>query len=337
MIFIPSNLIFLIVIVVSSLLSVSASTWLGAWLGLEINLMRAIPLLIGGGLSLVECTIKYFLVQALSSLLFLVSVLNLGLVGNILIFNLDTVLNILVGVALLIKLGGAPFFQWFPSVVSGLSWASGYLVITWQKLAPLILLGYIITLNWPYILVIILSRYVGRTGGLNHTSLRRLISYSSINHLAWIILALNFSYYYILLYFFIYCVTRGILVYILNYSGYYYISQLFYSGQGGLSQLVIFINWLSFGGLPPFIGFLPKWVIINLSVTAGFNFIIIAMVIFGLWSMYYYIRVSYVVFMMSGCRLLHTPTNYFTNWSILFISILTLISLLLAPLGLALY
>jgi len=97
---------------------------------LEINLISFIPLIILQPVSSrSECAFKYFLVQAMSSLLFLMSLIYVCSSGGDILIE-DVSIYCAVFVALLIKLGSAPFHQWFPSVASGLSWLINFILIT---------------------------------------------------------------------------------------------------------------------------------------------------------------------------------------------------------------
>lgn len=145
---------------------------------------------------------------------------------------------------------------------------------------------------------------MGGVGGLNQSSLRKLLAYSSINHLAWMLIGLHFGVNFILIYFIIYLVTNGLLVSYLNSIGCFYISQIYYFTGGGLDGLVVYLNWLSFGGLPPFIGFFGKWLVINLMVSRDLIFIRLFIVMIRLVSLYYYTRVCYSVFSQSGVYVL---------------------------------
>jgi NADH-ubiquinone oxidoreductase chain 2 len=76
MMFMPSTLLFVLVLLLSVFMIISSPSWLGAWVGLEVNLMSFIPMILSRGvLTRIESCIKYFLVQAFSSLLLLLSLL----------------------------------------------------------------------------------------------------------------------------------------------------------------------------------------------------------------------------------------------------------------------
>jgi NADH-ubiquinone oxidoreductase chain 2 len=118
--FMPSINFFTTVLIISVFIVVSSSTWFGAWVGLEVNLMSFIPIMLDRrNLVRVESCIKYFLVQAFSSLIFLIGVLVS--IGCLQVSWLGiNYINLFILIALFIKLGAAPFHYWFPEVLGGI-------------------------------------------------------------------------------------------------------------------------------------------------------------------------------------------------------------------------
>jgi NADH-ubiquinone oxidoreductase chain 2 len=227
---------------ISIFIVISSPTWFGAWVGLEVNLMSFIPVILDRrNLIRVESCIKYFLVQAFSSLIFLISLLVS--IGGLKVFWVGRIyINISLLIALFIKLGAAPFHYWFPSVSGGIGWFQNFILMTLQKLPLLVLSGYLIRFDWIVILVVLLRTMVGGIGGFNQSSLRKLIAFSSINHLGWLLVSRFMGCKYIIIYFFIYSITNGILVFTFSYIGVYYISQLFYYTPNNLMLIIICTN-----------------------------------------------------------------------------------------------
>ena len=67
-------------------------------------------------------------------------------------------------------------------------------LITIQKVAPMILASYTITEPNSLLITLIASissRVIGSLGGLNQTLLRKILAYSSINHIAWMLAAIS--------------------------------------------------------------------------------------------------------------------------------------------------
>lgn len=327
----PSTLLFFTILLVSVFIIISSPTWLGAWVALEVNLIRFIPLMLSRVfITSVESCIKYFLVQAFSSLLLLVSVLTI--IGDSFILWMDFTPHLLtLGVALIIKLGAAPFHFWFPAVSSGIGWSQNFILITFQKVGPLVILNYIWGILPVSTIIIICSVFVGSVGGLNQSSLRKLIAYSSINHLGWLLTACYFGIKFLLIYFIVYILTNLFLVGLILRNGFFYLSQIYYYGGSGVRGVAMIVAWFSFGGLPPFIGFLGKWLVIDLIVHSTIGVICVFIVAISLVSLYYYTRVCYTIMRQSGGLPLLNSRIRTNGWS-LYLNVGILISsLVLAP------
>lgn len=283
--------------IIGTLISISANSWLGAWIGLEINLLAFIPLIRDNKLISTEASLKYFLTQALASSVFLFAVILFLL--NSSKRNSNYFIEIIIFSSLLLKRGSAPFHFWFPNVIEGLSWLNALILITWQKIAPLILISYIIFK--PIIITrIILSRLIGALGGLNQTSLRKLIAYSSINHLGWILAAIYNSNLLWITYFIFYTFLTFCIIFIFNIFKTSHINQLFsLFFHSKVIKFFLFFNLLSLGGLPPFLGFFPKWIVIqSLTINSQF-FLLTFIVLMTLITLYFYIRLCYRAFILN--------------------------------------
>nr|YP_009057628.1 NADH dehydrogenase subunit 2 [Nymphes myrmeleonoides]AHY39211.1 NADH dehydrogenase subunit 2 [Nymphes myrmeleonoides] len=293
-----SLFLFFTTLISGSLISISANSWLGAWIGLEINLLSFIPLISNMKNSTsTESSLKYFIVQALASSILLFSVLILSLNSNFWMeFNMS--LNLILNSSLLLKMGAAPFHSWFPEVMEGLSWLMNFILMTWQKLAPMILISYCFFYKFLYIIIII-SIIIGSLGGLNQTNLRSLMAYSSINHLGWMLSSMMISFFYWFIYYLFYTLLSFSIIYMFFQMNIYYFTQIFTSlNYNMIMKFIIFCNFLSLGGLPPFTGFLPKWIIIQ-SLAMDNMFLMTLMVVFTLITLFFYIRLTYTAFMLN--------------------------------------
>lgn len=307
MLFHPTRLLFYFTLLTGSLIAISSSSWLGAWVGLEINLLSFIPLISDKFNQFsTEAALKYFLTQALASSVLLFGVLYLG-ISTQLSFSFSHSghsLRSLIASTLLLKIGAAPFHFWFPGVMEGLSWINGLILITWQKIAPLILISYVLTRNAFSHTIILLSALAGSLGGFNQTSLRKIIAYSSINHLGWILAATLLGGNYWLTYFGFYVFLSLAILLIFNRFQLSHINQVFRLPVSSPTlKLTLFCNLLSLGGLPPFLGFLPKWIIIQGIVQASLTPLITAIVLLTLITLFFYIRIGYAAFMLAHSEL----------------------------------
>nr|YP_009487992.1 NADH dehydrogenase subunit 2 [Culex nigripalpus]AWB99655.1 NADH dehydrogenase subunit 2 [Culex nigripalpus] len=324
-----SNNIFLIMLIFGSLITISANSWLGAWMGLEINLLSFIPLMNEGKKNLMtsESSLKYFLTQAFAS-----SILLFAIILMMMSFNLNWINNnfyeLLILSTLLLKNGAAPFHFWFPGVMEGLSWINGLILMTWQKIAPLMLISYNINYNF-FLIAIILSMIIGALGGLNQTSLRKLMAFSSINHLGWMLMAMMNNELLWLVYFIFYFFLSMSIVLLFNNLKLFHFNQIFnFSMMNPVIKFFLFLNLLSLGGLPPFLGFLPKWLVIQNLVETHQLFLLFISVCLTLITLYYYLRMSYSIYMLNFNKNSWMLINNFNNKNMTFILTMNFFSIM---------
>lgn len=301
---------------------------MGAWIGLEINLLSFIPLIRdNNNFKSTEASLKYFLTQALASTVLLFSVILLILNNRIVIEINNSFTSITILSTLLLKRGAAPFHFWFPNLIEGLTWINALLLITWQKIAPLILISYL-NLKNLLLVSVILSVVIGAIGGLNQTSLRKLIAFSSINHLGWILRALIINESIWIIYFLFYSFLSFILTFIFNIFKLFHLNQLFsWFIQRKVIKFTLFINFLSLGGLPPFLGFLPKWVVIQQLTFCNQYFQLIILLISTLITLFFYLRICYSAFILNYYENNWVINTQINNFSIKLYLICTFLSI----------
>nr|YP_009261953.1 NADH dehydrogenase subunit 2 [Tipula cockerelliana]AMN09070.1 NADH dehydrogenase subunit 2 [Tipula cockerelliana] len=297
-----SKLLFLITLISGTLIAVSSNSWLSAWMGLEINLLSFIPLMMNyNNLMSSESSLKYFLTQALAStiLLFSVILMMFSINMNWYYEEFNMMYPMMINSCLLLKMGAAPFHFWFPGVMEGLNWTNNFILMTWQKIAPLTLISYFIIPNL-FSGIIFLSILIGSLGGLNQTSLRKIMAFSSINHLGWLLAAMmlneNLWEFYFLVYIFL---SFSILV-LFDSLKIFHVNQTFFiMNNNPLIKFLMFMLLLSLGGLPPFLGFVPKWLVIQFMTMNNHILLMIIMVCLTLITLYYYIRICYASFLIN--------------------------------------
>nr|AQP28657.1 NADH dehydrogenase subunit 2 [Nasutitermes sp. 3 TB-2017]AQP29847.1 NADH dehydrogenase subunit 2 [Nasutitermes sp. 4 TB-2017] len=299
----PSNstkILLLTTLVGGMLVSVSSNSWLGAWMGLEINLMSFIPLMSNvKNMYNTEASLKYFIVQVLASATLLFMVVMKTLTEDFFTFESSMYTPMIICTPLLLKSGAAPLHWWFPGVMEGLSWENCALLMTIQKAAPLMLMSYLIEINAFTLSIILLSTIVGSIGGLNQTSMRKILTYSSINHTGWMLIALITSENLWMMYFVIYSTLALTVVSAIQLSGVSFINQTMLTNkETTLMKFMMFTSLLSLGGLPPFLGFLPKWIVIQAMITNNMAPLATIVVVTSLITLYYYLKISYSSFMI---------------------------------------
>nr|YP_010466951.1 NADH dehydrogenase subunit 2 [Hemigrapsus sinensis]UVF28723.1 NADH dehydrogenase subunit 2 [Hemigrapsus sinensis] len=328
MMFSPTSFFFFLTLITGSIISISSTSWFGAWIGLELNLMSFIPLIAFKKSSFFsEAALKYFLIQALGSTLFITS--------SFLFISFSTLSLFTIFLSLLLKLGGAPFHFWFPQVMEGLKWPQVFILSTIQKFAPMTLISYLMTneiLIKMTIFSAIMSALIGSLSGLNLTLLRKIIAFSSINHLSWMLISVSISDTSWLFYFIIYSFILLSITSIFHKLQTFSISKLIQSDQNSVFHaLIISLNFMSLSGLPPMTGFIPKWIIIQIMLNLNLFIPLFFMLISALVTLYFYLRIIITMillfnpilnFNMKYKSLTVSPSSLFFKSSFNFIGLL---------------
>lgn len=266
--------------------------------------------------SFTEAAIKYFLVQAIASLiLILAACVDL----NIYYSNISSFSNSILILSLCIKAGIAPVHFWFPQIIILIDWIQCTFILTWQKIAPLLLISSFYSSNFALFFVF-LSGLVGSLGGFNQILTKIIFTYSSIIHSGWMLILATVSTKFVILYFIIYAtLTIAILIpfYLKNLNK---ISSLGPSKISLTSKIMVCIRIISLGGLPPFLGFAAKLSAINIALCTIPQIIIISLVIFSLLSLFYYFKIiyNYLALYNTTLPIINNNTNTTIN---LFISV----------------
>nr|AOY39370.1 NADH dehydrogenase subunit 2 [Psephenidae sp. BMNH 842687] len=305
------KLIFFMTLISGTLISISSYSWIGTWMGLEINLVSFIPLINNSkNLFSSESSMKYFLVQALASSSFLFSIITLMILNNLnemLILNKSLIL--IMNSSLLMKMGAAPFHFWFPEIMSKLNWMQSMILLTWQKIAPMVLIMYNFKSTNFMMFIILMSVTTGSILGLNQTLLQKIMAYSSINHIGWMLSSMFFKENIWFIYFIIYSMVTISLIMILMTFNVYHIKQLFMLMNNNMMLKFSFIiNFLSLGGLPPFLGFLPKWIIIQNMIQSKIFLLTFLMIMMALITLFFYLRITFSLILFS-----YNETNWLLN------------------------
>jgi len=332
---------------VGTIVMISAYSLLMLYLGIEL-LSLALYALIGfnkhSGLSS-EAAIKYYVLGAMSSgiLLFGISLIY-GFTGSINYFEIaDQIRNInsnsvqflgiifgiiFITASLCFKFGAAPFHIWVPDIYQGSLISTTILLSTLPKIAvfivflklyfiPFMTLEYV----WSDILIFIgiTSIIIGSIFALTQENIKRLLAYSAISNIGFIILAmalvsndgLHASLYYTIVYSFTALASFGVITHITSNShGIEDISDL-----AGLSKthpyfaILILITMLSSAGIPPLIGFHAKLMVIQALINNSYILLSIIVVLMTVVSAYYYLRVIKTVYFEERENLISTYTS----------------------------
>jgi len=296
--FIKSYLyLFITTLILGSLIAIRANSWFTSWIGLEINLMSMAPIMLNKiNKNLTEACLKYFLVQALASTILIAGTTLNASTSQVLTLE---VTETLVLISLLIKAGAPPLHFWFPELINKLNWTQCFILFTWQKVAPLLLLA-CVKLN-KLVVVTTLAVVTGSLGGLNQTLSKSLIAYSSIAHSGWILVASKLRLTVWVNYFLIYTLLSYRIVHTLHKTSTQSITEIGNWQERIFYRCLFSFSMLSLGGLPPFLGFLAKVSVISLASFRGMKILIFVFVITSLISLFFYLRLIYT-YALSGTK-----------------------------------
>nr|NP_203702.1 NADH dehydrogenase subunit 2 [Osteoglossum bicirrhosum]BAB19285.1 NADH dehydrogenase subunit 2 [Osteoglossum bicirrhosum]BAB64378.1 NADH dehydrogenase subunits 2 [Osteoglossum bicirrhosum] len=324
---------------IGTTLTFASSHWLLAWMGLEINTMAIIPLMAQQHHPrATEAATKYFLTQATAAAMILfASTTNAWITGD---WNIPQTSHpaatSLLTLALALKIGLAPMHFWLPEVLQGLNLTTGLILSTWQKLAPFILIYQIAPNTNPTILTSmgILSTLIGGWGGLNQTQLRKILAYSSIAHLGWMITILHFMPALTLLNLTIYIIMTSTMFLSLKSLSATKINSLAITWpKTPILTVMTMLSLLSLGGLPPLTGFMPKWLILQELTKQNLPILATIMAMSALLSLFFYLRLCYSSTLTTFPNTNNTTTSWHkkTTQMTMPLTIMAILTLMLLP------
>lgn len=307
---------------------VSASHFLTLYIGLEL-LSLALYALIAlrrTDSRAAEAALKYFVLGALASGLLLYGIsLIYGATGSL---QLNEVLSatqnanpwllklglVFVVVAIVFKLGGVPFHMWVPDVYQGAPTAVAALVGTAPKIAATVFAFRILVTGlatqysaWQDMLILIgvASLLVGNLAAIMQTNIKRMLGFSTVSHVGFIILAfvgqeagVAAALYYAITYALMAGVAFGVLMLLSNKE----VECNNISDLAGLNQkhawyaFLMLLAMFSMAGIPPLMGFYAKLAVIKALLAQGLVWVSVYAVIMSLIGAFYYLRVVKIMY-----------------------------------------
>ncbi len=320
------SIVLLALSVLGMMVFIGANNYLILYLGLEL---MSLPLYVlvainRNGSKASEAGIKYFVLGALASGLMLFGIsLYYGVTGTIafdaavmgqnhliLLFG-----QVLILVAVLFKASAAPFHMWAPDVYEGASTTTVAFIASASKVAVVGVMIKLLTIWYGYsaawhniiMFVAVLSLIVGSFGALLQRNIKRLLAYSSISHMGFVLLgfvAINNDLFLVavLKYLLIYLVmTFGVFMLLQNcklssaYKG--EIAQL--AGLGKQQPFLAFamaVLMFSMAGIPPLMGFFAKLYILLPLLESGYYTLCVIAIVASVISAFYYLNIIKVMY-----------------------------------------
>ncbi len=312
--------------VLGMMVMISAHNLVTIYLGLEIMSLAlyALVAMHRENARASESAMKYFVLGALATgmLLYGMSMLygstgTLDLVEMSRLFASDDTRDLVLGfglvfiiIGLAFKLGAVPFHMWVPDVYHGAPTAVTLMIASAPKIAAFAMVyrllwdGLMAGVDvWRDLLIVlaVLSLVVGSIVALAQTNLKRLLAYSTISHVGFLLLGVVAAdangFASAMFYVVVYALTAaaGFGIILLMASRGYEADTL--DDLRGLSErspwfaLMMLIVVFSMAGVPPTVGFYAKLSVLNAAVSAGYTWLAIVAVVMAIISLFYYLRI----------------------------------------------
>ena len=306
---------------------ISASHLLTLYLGLELFSLSlyALVALQRDSAVATEAAMKYFVLGSLASgmLLYGMSMLY-GATGTLGIAQLAEIILaggarevvlvfalVFIVAGLGFKLGAVPFHMWVPDVYHGAPTAVTLFIGSAPKLAAFAFIMRLLVQGlgaeqlveeWSQMLMVmaVLSLAIGNVTAIAQTNLKRMLAYSTIGHMGYVLLGIlsgdlvgyGASMFYVVVYMLMNLGAFGMIL-LLSRGGFEAENLDDFKGLNQRSPWYAFLMLLlmfSMAGVPPTVGFYAKLAVLQAVISAGYVWLAVVAVLFSLIGAYYYLR-----------------------------------------------
>lgn len=329
-------IILLLISLLGLMLLISSNNFILLYLGLELQNLSFYILTASQKKSLlsIEAALKYFILGVISSsfILFGISILYF-ILGSLNFSNISLILlninfleniNILISIiyafiffiiGIVFKIGAAPFHYWLPDIYEG---SPNNITTLFAIIPKIVFVGILINfffnifypiscfLTFFFFLISFFSMFIGAISSLYQKKIKRLLAYSSINHVGFIFIGFSSNLLnnipYILFYILFYIImsiniwtsfisiniNNKPLKYLTDFCNLYKINKII--------SIIILLNIFSFIGIPPIIGFFSKFFIFVSSIKNDYFSLIFFALIISIISSFYYLKIIKIIF-----------------------------------------
>ncbi|MCP3849861.1 MAG: NADH-quinone oxidoreductase subunit NuoN [Gammaproteobacteria bacterium] len=315
--------------VLGMMVMVSAGNFLTVYLGLELLSLSMYAMIAMKRDSIVasEAAMKYFILGAIASgmLLYGMSMVY-GVTGSLDLATINKAVSgadrvvmsfglvfIILGIAF--KLGAVPFHMWMPDVYHGSPTSVTLYIASAPKIAAFAMMYRLLVdglagmhADWQMILIIlsILSMAFGNIIAIAQTNIKRMLAYSTISHVGFIIMGVvtgtqagyGAAMFYAIVYAIMSVGAFGMIV-LLSRAGFEAENIEDFKGLNQKSPwfaLVMMAIMFSMAGIPPLLGFWAKISVLQEAVNSGLLWLAVVGVVTSVIGAFYYLRVIKAVY-----------------------------------------
>jgi NADH-quinone oxidoreductase subunit N len=347
---------------------ISAHHFLTLYLGLELMALSQYSMvaLQRDSARATEAGMKYFVLGALSSGLLLYGMSMLyGATGSLELTRVAAAIErsqgnellaafglvfIVAGIAF--KLGAAPFHMWIPDVYDGAATPATLLVGAAPKIAAFAFVMRLLasglqglTADWQQMLVIlaVFSLAVGNVIAIAQTSIKRMLAYSTISHMGFVVVGIlagtDNGYSSAMFYTITYAITTVAsfgMILLLSRAGFEADTLDDFRGLNQKSRwyaFVMLVTMFSLTGLPPTVGFFGKLFVLQAALEAGYTWLVVYAVLMSVIGAFYYLRIVKLMYMDAPAGELTLEPRADARWVLSAVGVITLLlGLVPAPL-----
>lgn len=314
------------------LIMISAHSFLMIYLGLELLSLSLYAMIAFNRKSLMasESAMKYFVLGAMASGLLLYGIsIFYGITGTLNINELAAVVAAqadknpvalafaltFIVVGLSFKLGAVPFHMWLPDIYQGAPTSVTLFIGTAPKIAGFAMAIRLLVdglgdlqVDWSqmFIVLAVASMAIGNIIAIAQTNFKRMLAYSTISHVGFILLGIlagtangyASAMFYTITYAITASVSFGVLI-LLNRKGFEAENINDLSGLNHTNPwyaAMLAIAMFSMAGVPPTVGFYAKLTVLQAVVQVDLVWLAVAAVLFSVIGLFYYLRVVKVMY-----------------------------------------
>lgn len=311
---------------------ISANNFVTLYLGLEIQALSvyAMVALQRDSAVATEASMKYFILGALASGLLLYGIsMVYGATGSL---DIETVAKsvsfskangpllafglVFVVAGLAFKLGAVPFHMWIPDVYHGAATPITMFLASAPKIAAFAFILRILgdglsgmVGDWQLMLVFlaVLSLLVGNVVAIAQTNLKRMLAYSTISHMGFLLLGIlagtqngySSGMFYVMTYSLTALASFGMIL-LLSREGFEADTLDDFKGLNQRSPWYAFLMLIvmfSLAGIPPTVGFMAKLAVLQAALDAGLGWLVVFAVLMSVIGAFYYLRIVKLMYM----------------------------------------
>ena len=339
---------------------ISAQHFLTLYLGLELMALSqyAVVALQRDSARATEAGMKYFVLGALSSGLLLYGLSMIyGATGSLELTRVAYAIEhgqshamlgvfglVFVVAGIAFKLGAAPFHMWIPDVYHGAATPATLLVGGAPKIAAFAFVMRLLANglqglsgDWQQMLVVlaVASMAVGNVVAIAQSNLKRMLAYSTISHMGFLLLGIlsagNSGYASAMFYLLVYVVmTLGSfgMILLLSRAGFEAENIDDFRGLNQKSKwyaFVMLVLMFSLTGLPPTAGFFAKLAVLEAALEAGFTWLVVVAVLLSVVGAFYYLRIVRMMYMDAPAGEITIDRRIETRWILSAIAVVVIV------------